>query len=154
MKGIYKILIFLYIIFPFIVAPVLAYHNRDGYFLFCILFYYIGAILATFEEKIFFLLPLVFCGWYWHIFGFRLNGFLAVGLAFMTTGAVFYMFTDIVKNWVDVLLPEEDELSLYEAKYNAMNAQIATYQKNNPTKFITQDILDRIILEVFFKVSI
>lgn len=151
MKGIIKVLTIFYILFPLVAVSYTAYKLNSGYYLFAIPFYYFGVIMVAQKQKIIFLIPILFCGWFWFTYGFSIHDFVFFLFIWMAFGALFYMLTGNVQRFVTRTVPENKEMMEYDAKMVQMNAKVEEFKLKNPTTKITPEVLDTIRNDVFFK---
>jgi hypothetical protein len=60
------------------------------------------------------------------------------------------IFVEIEK-LINKVLPEQEQNLDYDKKIEQMNQQIAHYKKEHPLEKITQDVIEKIRTDVFFK---
>jgi hypothetical protein len=151
MKGMFKILTVFYILFPLVVIPFMASKAGNWFYLFGLVCYYAGVILVAIKQKIIFMIPLFFCGWFWYTYGFGLHDYVFFLFMCMFAGALFYQLAQNAKYFSQSVLPENMEAQEYELKIEEMNAKLKLYKQTHPTEIITSEIIDGIRNEVFFK---
>ena len=150
MKGMFKILTLFYILFPLAVIPLMASRADSWFYLFGIVCYYLGVVLVAVKQKIIFMIPLFFCGWFWYTYGFGLHDYVFFLFMCMFAGAVFYQLAQNAKYFTTSVLPENKEAREYELKIQEMNAKLELYKQVHPTTIITPEIIDSIRNDVFF----
>ncbi len=150
MKGMFKILTLFYILFPLAVIPLMASRADSWFYLFGIVCYYLGVVLVAVKQKIIFMIPLFFCGWFWYTYGFGLHDYVFFLFMCMFAGAVFYQLAQNAKYFTTSVLPENKEAREYELKIEEMNAKLELYKQVHPTTIITPEIIDSIRNDVFF----
>ena len=151
MKGLFKLLTVLYIIFPLIVVPVIALKASNWYYLIGIVLYYISIYLVAIKQKIIFLIPAFFYIWFWNTFGFGIMTYAFFSLMCLLTGAMFYLLIEKVDKFINKTLPENKEALEYELKMQEVEKKIEQFRQSNPTTKITQELMERIRNQVFFK---
>ena len=151
MKGLFKLLTVLYIIFPLIVVPVIALKASNWYYLIGIVLYYISIYLVAIKQKIIFLIPAFFYIWFWNTFGFGIMTYAFFSLMCLLTGAIFYLLIEKVDKFINKTLPENKEALEYELKMQEVEKKIEQFRQSNPTTKITQELMERIRNQVFFK---
>lgn len=151
MKGMPKILKVFYIIFPLAVIPYFAAGAGNWFYLFGIVCYYLGVMLVAVKQKIIFMIPLIFCCWFWYTYGFGLHDYVFFLFAFMSAGALFYQIAVNAETFTKRTIPENAEALEYDLKVEEMNEKVAQYKQTHPAVKITQEIMDAIRNEVFFK---
>jgi hypothetical protein len=151
MKGMFKILRLFYILFPLAVIPLMVSKSGNWFYLFGIVCYYLGVILVAIKQKIIFMIPLLFCSWFWYTYGFGLYDYVFFLFVSMFTGAVFYQLAQNAKYFTMSVLPENKEAREYELKVEEMNAKLEQYKQMHPTTIITPEIIDSIRNDVFFR---
>jgi threonine synthase len=151
MKGMFKILTVFYIVFPLVVIPLVAHRFANWYYLLGIISYYLGVILVAVKQKIFFMIPVIFCGWFWYTYGFSLHDYVFFMVTCMAGGALFYQFALEVEKFITRTLPENRQTEEFDLKIEEMNEKVHQYKQLHPKEKITPEILDRIRNEVFFK---
>ena len=151
MKGMFKVLTVFYILFPLVVVPYVANKQDNWFYLFGIVCYYMGVILVAVHQKIIFMIPLIFCLWFWYTYGFSIHDFVFFLFFFTACGALFYQLANNAKYFINRTLPENKESMVYESKLEEMNARVEEYKRQHPNEKITPEIMDVIRNEVFFK---
>jgi hypothetical protein len=151
MKGMPKILTIFYLIFPLVFVPYVASRSANWFYLFGILCYYIGVFLVAIRQKIIFMIPIIFCCWFWYTYGFSIHDFVFFLLACMGAGALFYQLSLDTERFTNRTLPENKEALEYDLKIEEMNAKLEQYKQLHPNVKITPEIIDVIRNEVFFK---
>ncbi len=151
MKGMFKMLTFFYILFPLALIPLMASRSGNWFYLFGIVCYYLGVLLVAIRQKIIFMIPLLFCGWFWYTYGFGIHDYVFFLFMCMLAGAVFYQLAQNARHFTQSVLPENKEAQEYELKIVEMNDKLKAYQQQHPSTIITPEIIDTIRNEVFFK---
>ncbi len=151
MKGMFKILTFFYIIFPLVVVPYMAARAGNWFYLFGIVCYYLGVVLMAVKQKIIFMIPFIFCCWFWYTYGFGLHDYVFFLFICMSAGALFYQLAENAESFAKRTLPENKETQEYDLKIEEMNEKVEQYKKTHPAIKITPEIMDVIRNEVFFK---
>ena len=151
MKGMFKILRLFYILFPLAVIPLMVSMSGNGFYLFGIVCYYLGVILVANKQKIIFMIPLFFCGWFWYTYGFGVHDYVFFLFMSMFAGAALYQLAQNAKHFTTSVLPENKEAREYELKIEEMNAKLKQYKQIHPTTVITPEIIDSIRNDVFFR---
>lgn len=151
MKKLSKILTFFYIIFPLVFVPYVASKAANWFYLFGIVCYYTGVFLVAIRQKIIFMIPVIFCFWFWYTYGFSIHDFVFFLLACMAAGAFFYQLSENAERFTNRTLPENREALDYDLKMEEMNAKVEKYKQLHPNVKITPEIMDVIRNEVFFK---
>ncbi len=151
MKGLSKILPFFYIIFPLIYVPFIASKAANWFYLFGIVCYYLGIFLVAIRQKIIFMIPIIFCCWFWYTYGFSIHDFVFFLLGCMAAGATFYQLSVEVGKFTHRTLPENKEALDYDLKIEEMNIRLEQYKQQHSEVTITPEIMDRIKNDVFFK---
>ena len=153
MKGILKVLSFFIVLSPLLVVPYIASRAGNWFYLLGIVCYYLGMMLVAFKQKIILMIPAIFCGWFWYIYGFGIHDFVFFLFICMALGAILFQLQSNVKRFVHRTLPESRESLAYEVKLKEMNRKLEEYKQMNPTIKITPEIIDEIRNEVFFTSS-
>ena len=151
MKELFKILTFFYILFPFVFVPYFASKSGNTYYLFGIVFYYLGVLLVAIKQKIIFMIPIIFCCWFWYTYGFSVHNYVFFFLACIAGGALLYQFRIDAEKFTHRTLPENKEALAYDLKIEEMNTKLEQFKQENPTIKITPEIMDELRNEVFFK---
>lgn len=143
--------ILLYVLVPLVVIPILYMHHGKWFGLFSIACYYAGLFIARFRQWIFFPIPLFFCIWYWYTYGFNPRDYVAIYFFWLVCGIAVYLLKKTYDRYVHSIVPETEENLRYNDKLNEMEERIAKYKKDHPGEKITQEIIDKIKMEVFFR---
>jgi hypothetical protein len=151
MQGFSKILTFFYIVFPLVTIPYLASRQANWFYLFGIACYYTGVFLMAIKQKIIFMIPVIFCFWFWYTYGFSIHDFVFFLLACMAAGAFFYQLSADAEKFTHRTLPESKEMQDYDLKIEEMNTRVEQYKQKHPDVKITPEIMEVIRNEVFFK---
>lgn len=151
MKGMFKILRIFYIVFPLVVVPYMATKASNWYYLFGIACYYLGVMLMAVKQKIIFMIPFIFCCWFWYTYGFGLHDYVFFLFICMASGALFYQLAKNAERFTKRTLPENMETDEYDLKIEEMDQKVEAYKKAYPSIKITPEIIDVIRNEVFFK---
>jgi len=125
------------------------YGNMYG--LFGIGFYFIGLLMAKYKQWIYLPIPIVFCLWYWFTYGFGLRDYVFIYFSCMMVAIFLQQGFTTLKSYFNMVLPEKLQNIAYDEKLTEMNDQIALYKKNNPQEKITQEIIEQIRTEIFFR---
>ena len=150
MVKLLRILTVLYIFLPFLVLPWMVNKTGNWYYLFGILWYFIGIILVAAHQKIILMVPICFCLWFWATHGFSLNDYVFAMFMSLVTGIVLYQISREVHNFIKRSIPETKETTAYDLKVSKMNDIVNEYRRANPEINITPEIMDRIKNEAFF----
>ena len=151
MKGLFKILTLFYILFPMVVVSYITARVGNWFYLFGIVCYFLGVILVAIKQKIIFMIPIIFCGWFWYTYGFGLHDYVFFLFICMAAGALFYQLAENAERFTKSTLPENKETQEYDLKIEEMKVKLEQYKKNHPAIKITPEIIDLIRTEVFFK---
>ena len=151
MKRLFKLLTILYIIFPLIVIPIIALKAANWFYLLGIVFYYISIYLVAIKQKIIFLIPVFFYIWFWNTFGFGIMTYAFFSLMCLLTGAIFYLLVGQVDKFITKTIPDNKEALEYELKMQEVENKLEQFRHANPSTKITQEIMERIRNQVFFK---
>ena len=69
----------------------------------------------------------------------------------LLTGATFYLLAEKLDKFIKKTIPENNEALEYELKMQEVENKIEQFRQANPTIKITQEIMERIRNQVFFK---
>lgn len=150
MKKLSKVLKIFYIIFPFVVVPLIAHQAANWYYLLGIVFYFISIFLVAVKQKIIFLIPVFFYCWFWSTYGFGVETYVFFSLMCLFTAALFYLLTQQVEKFISKTIPDKAENLEYELKMQKVDDKVEQFRNANPTTKITLEIMERIRNEVFF----
>ncbi len=140
-----------YVLIPLVIIPLLAIKTGNYFGLFGIACFYIGLIVVKYRQWIFFPIPLFFCFWYWYTYGFVLNDYVTIYFGWLMCGIGVYLLKLLYDRYVHSVLPETEENLAYNEKLERMEKMIAQYQREHPDEKITQELIDKIKTEVFFR---
>lgn len=144
------IFFFQYILIPVIIIPFLSLKSGNVFGLFGIVFYFAGFIIARFKQWIFMPIPITFCLWYWYTYGFGTRDYVTIYVVCMCAGICIQYAVYEYNKYITKILPEVKTNEEYNAKIDVMNARIAAYKMNNPSKKVTQEVIEQIRTEIFF----
>ena len=143
--------ILLYVLIPLIIIPYLSVKSGNLFWLFGIGFYYIGLLIAKTKHFIFFPIPLLFCFWYWYTYGFALQDYVTIYFGCIVCGMVVWILNEANHKYVHGILPESEQNSAYNDKLTQMEERIEEYKADHPKEKITQEIIEKIKTDIFFK---
>ncbi len=143
--------VLVYVLVPLIIIPYLSLKSDNWFGLFGILFYYGGLLIAKTKQWIFFPIPLLFCFWYWYTYGFSPREYVAIYFYCIVCGALIYLARDGYNKYVHRTLPENEQNSNYNDMLTQMEERIEKYKTDHPDQKITQEIIEKIKNDIFFR---
>lgn len=143
--------ILLYVLVPLIIIPFLSIKSGNLFGLFGIAFYYIGIVIAKSGQWIFFPIPLFFTFWYWYTYGFGPKDFVTLYFLCIVSGSVLCVLNNMYHKYVHGILPENELNEEYNDKLSEMEQRIEKYRMDHPDQKMTQEIIEKIKTDIFFK---
>jgi hypothetical protein len=141
----------LYILVPVILIPLYCIKSGNWYGLFGLIFYFAGLVISQFKQWIFLPIPILFCGWYWFTYGFTPTNFVSLFFLCLMAGVALSEASLWYQSFVHKILPEQLNNIEYDAKVAELERRLEEYRQKNPGQNITQDVVEKIRTEVFFK---
>lgn len=143
--------VLVYIFIPLLIIPVLCakFNNWTG--LWAIPFYFVGLFIGKFKLNIFLPIPIAFCLWYWYTYSFTPFDYVFGFFVSLIAGYTIYVLNIEYNRFVHKVLPEQELNDAYDEKLQEMYRRIDVYKSQHPGTKVTQDVIEKIKTEVFFK---